>query len=115
MDSKESHITTFVRMAPWGTESWTKEGTALQVILVANPRADKKNVAVNPAGVVIKAHMEAYHEGSKALVRRHTTCVPTRANRRFTRLGAWRVRCGQLLKQPFISGISSARARLEKF
>jgi hypothetical protein len=79
------------------------------------PGQIKKNVAVNPAGVVIKARMEAYHEGSKALVRRHTTCVPIRPNRRFTRVGAWRVRCGQLLKHPFISGISPARARLEKF
>lgn len=42
MDSKESHIITFVRMATVGEpKSWKKGGTAPQVLLVMVPRADK--------------------------------------------------------------------------
>ncbi len=38
MDFEESHITTFVRMTPWGIKSWMKEGTALQLFLRHDPR-----------------------------------------------------------------------------
>jgi hypothetical protein len=43
MDSKESHITTFVSMAPWGKP-------ALQVLLVMNPRADKSRGETREGG-----------------------------------------------------------------
>ena len=81
MDSKESHITTFVRMAPWGDLRVGRKKAP--PFLVMNPRADnKKRGGETREGSHKGTHGSlSLHQGSKALVRRHTTCVPTRANR----------------------------------
>lgn len=107
MDSKEGHITTFVSMAPW-------REPALQVLLVMNPRADKSRGETREGGH--KRHAwKPIMKGSKGpcngVIR--PAFPPGPIGDLFG--SAWGVRCRQLLKHPFIGGVSLGRARLEKF
>jgi hypothetical protein len=82
MDPEECHIATIMwRMAPWGTQQLDKRWHRPPGCSRYGPQGSLKKAAVKAARVVIGACMEANHQGSNALVRRHTTCVPTRANR----------------------------------